>query len=109
MVGVNMRLKAGAVRELHWHKEAGWSYMQGKARIKLVGGAGRKFADDVGEEDLWYFSPDIPRSERCDIRSNKAKRTMEWSISVVMLRLSERARQVWRPSGPLGKQVPRRC
>ena len=34
MAGVNMRLKAGAVRELHWHKEAEWSYMlKGKARI----------------------------------------------------------------------------
>jgi oxalate decarboxylase len=36
MAGVNMRLKAGAVRE-HWHKEAEWSYMlKGEARITAV-------------------------------------------------------------------------
>ncbi|HEY0912025.1 MAG TPA: cupin domain-containing protein, partial [Bradyrhizobium sp.] len=47
-------LKAGAVRELHWHKEAEWSYMlKGKARITAVNEAGRTFADDVGEGDLW--------------------------------------------------------
>jgi oxalate decarboxylase len=27
MAGVNMRFKAGGVRELHWHKETEWSYM----------------------------------------------------------------------------------
>ena len=27
IAGVNMRLKAGAVREMHWHKESEWSYM----------------------------------------------------------------------------------
>jgi oxalate decarboxylase len=63
MAGVNMRLKAGAVRELHWHKEAEWSYMlKGKARITAIDEAGRTFADDVGEGDLWYFPPGIPHS-----------------------------------------------
>jgi oxalate decarboxylase len=63
MAGVNMRLKAGAVRELHWHKEAEWSYMlKGKARITAVDEAGRSFADDVCEGDLWYFPPGIPHS-----------------------------------------------
>jgi oxalate decarboxylase len=47
MAGVNMRLKAGAVRELHWHQEAKWSYMlKGKARITAVDELGRTFADD---------------------------------------------------------------
>ena len=42
MAGVNMRLKAGGVRELHWHKEAEWSYMlKGKARITVVDELGR--------------------------------------------------------------------
>ena len=27
IAGVNMRLNAGGVRELHWHKEADWAYM----------------------------------------------------------------------------------
>ena len=34
LAGVNMRLKPGGVRELHWHKEAEWAYMlAGRARI----------------------------------------------------------------------------
>jgi oxalate decarboxylase len=34
MAGVNMRLKPGAIRELHWHKEAEWAYMlAGSARV----------------------------------------------------------------------------
>jgi oxalate decarboxylase len=58
-----MRLKAGAVRELHRHKEAEWSYMlKGKARITAVDELGRTFADDVSEGDLWYFPPGIPHS-----------------------------------------------
>ncbi len=34
---VNMSLTAGGVRELHWHKQAEWSYMLlGRARIASV-------------------------------------------------------------------------
>src|SRR5258707_15865482 len=34
IAGVNMRLNAGAIRELHWHKAAEWAYMlYGSARI----------------------------------------------------------------------------
>jgi oxalate decarboxylase len=63
IAGVNMRLKAGAVRELHFHKEAEWAYMiKGRARITAVDGAGRTFADDVGEGDLWFFPKGIPHS-----------------------------------------------
>jgi oxalate decarboxylase len=63
MAGVNMRLKANAVREMHWHKEAEWSYMiKGRARITAVDQDGRTFADDVGEGDLWYFPSGIPHS-----------------------------------------------
>lgn len=51
------------MRDLHWHKEAEWSYMlKGKARITAVDEMGRTFADDVGEGDLWYFPPGIPHS-----------------------------------------------
>jgi oxalate decarboxylase len=61
--GVNMRLEAGAVRELHWHKQAEWSYMlRGKARITAVDEHGRTFVDDVSEGDLWYFPAGIPHS-----------------------------------------------
>jgi oxalate decarboxylase len=63
LAGVNMRLMAGAVRELHWHKQAEWSYMlKGRARITAVDEQGRTFADDVAEGDLWYFPPGIPHS-----------------------------------------------
>lgn len=63
MAGVNMRLKAGAVRELHWHKQAEWSLMlAGRARITAVDDQGRNFIADVGEGDLWYFPQGIPHS-----------------------------------------------
>ncbi|MEH3146493.1 MAG: oxalate decarboxylase family bicupin [Methylobacterium frigidaeris] len=63
MAGVNMRLKGGVVREMHWHKEAEWAYMlKGRARITAVDQDGRTFADDVGEGDLWYFPSGIPHS-----------------------------------------------
>jgi oxalate decarboxylase len=63
MAGVNMRLKAGVVREMHWHKEAEWAYViKGRARITAVDQDGRTFADDVGEGDLWYFPGGIPHS-----------------------------------------------
>ncbi|CAO4153589.1 oxalate decarboxylase family bicupin [Methylorubrum extorquens] len=63
MAGVNMRLKANVVREMHWHKEAEWAYViKGRARITAIDGDGRTFADDVGEGDLWYFPSGIPHS-----------------------------------------------
>jgi oxalate decarboxylase len=53
---VNMRLKAGGVRELHWHKPAEWAFMlKGRARITAVDEEGRAFQDEVGEGDLWHF------------------------------------------------------
>lgn len=63
IAGVNMRLKAGAVREMHWHEEAEWSYMlKGKARITAVDQEGRTFQNDVSEGDLWFFPAGIPHS-----------------------------------------------
>src|ERR671921_1489226 len=54
--GVDMRLKPGGIRELHWHKEAEWEYMlAGRARITAIDADGRPFVDDVGMGDLWYF------------------------------------------------------
>ena len=44
-----MRLNSGGVRELHWHKDAEWSFMlAGKARITAVDNDGHNFTDDVG-------------------------------------------------------------
>ena len=63
IAGVNMRLNAGSVRELHWHKEAEWAYMlYGSARITAIDPQGRNFVDDVGVGDLWYFASGIPHS-----------------------------------------------
>ena len=63
IAGVNMRLNAGGVRELHWHKAAEWAYvLYGKARITAVDANGHNFVDDVGVGDLWYFPPGIPHS-----------------------------------------------
>ena len=63
LAGVNMRLKPGGIRELHWHKEAEWSYMlAGRARITAIDAQGRNFIDDVGAGDLWNFPAGIPHS-----------------------------------------------
>jgi oxalate decarboxylase len=63
IAGVNMRLNAGGVRELHWHKQVEWAYMlYGTARITAIDQQGRNFVDDVGVGDLWYFPGGIPHS-----------------------------------------------
>jgi oxalate decarboxylase len=63
MAGVNMRLKTGGVRELHWHKQAEWSIMlAGNARITAVDNDGKSFIADVQAGDLWYFPAGIPHS-----------------------------------------------
>src|SRR5258706_837680 len=63
LAGVNMRLKPGGIRELHWHKEAEWAYMlAGRCRITAVDQNGRNFIDDVGVGDLWNFPAGIPHS-----------------------------------------------
>src|SRR5918996_2733422 len=63
LAGVNMRLKPGGIREMHWHKEAEWAYMlAGRARITAVDQEGRNFIDDVGPGDLWNFPAGIPHS-----------------------------------------------
>jgi len=63
IAGVDMRLNAGGVRELHWHKAAEWAYMlYGTARITAVDPHGHQFVDDVGVGDLWYFAGGTPHS-----------------------------------------------
>ena len=63
MAGVNMRLNAGSVRELHWHKASEWAFMlYGTARITAIDAQGRNFVDDVGVGDLWFFPSGIPHS-----------------------------------------------
>ncbi|CAE6436841.1 unnamed protein product [Rhizoctonia solani] len=61
MAGVNMRLKAGGLRELHWHVTAEWAYvLAGSCRIAVVNADGQNYNSDVYPGDLWYFPAGIP-------------------------------------------------
>jgi oxalate decarboxylase len=63
IAGVEMRLTAGGVRELHWHVEAEWAIMlEGNARITAVDQNAKSFVNDVSQGDLWLFPPGIPHS-----------------------------------------------
>jgi len=63
MAGVNMRLTAGGVRELHWHTAGEWAIMlYGTARITAIDASGKSFVADVTKNDLWYFTSGIPHS-----------------------------------------------
>ncbi len=63
LAAVNMALKPGGIRELHWHKEAEWAYMlAGRARLTAIDPQGRNFIDDVAIGDLWNFPAGIPHS-----------------------------------------------
>ncbi|MBV9888773.1 MAG: cupin domain-containing protein [Acidobacteria bacterium] len=63
IAGVEMRLTAGGVRELHWHVSSEWAIMlYGNARITAVDIGGKSFVSDVGVGDLWLFPPGIPHS-----------------------------------------------
>ncbi|KAH8112429.1 oxalate decarboxylase [Phellopilus nigrolimitatus] len=57
MASVNMRLAAGAIRELHWHSTA-----EGSTVVTSVNTDGQVFVDKVNEGDLWYFPAGIPHS-----------------------------------------------
>src|SRR3979411_1934948 len=63
MAGVNMRLTAGGVRELHWHTADEWAMvLYGSARITAIDRDGKSFVADVKKNDLWYFPSGIPHS-----------------------------------------------
>src|ERR1700692_1739148 len=61
--GVNMRLDAGGVRELHWHQQAEWAVMTyGHCRVTCLDAKGRPYVADVTAGDLWYFPAGLPHS-----------------------------------------------
>lgn len=63
LASVNMRLDSGAIRELHWHKEAEWAYvLDGEVRITALDYEGGNFIDDLKKGDLWYFPSGVPHS-----------------------------------------------
>src|SRR3954470_1963952 len=63
LAGVNMRLTAGGVRELHWHTSGEWAIMlYGTARITSIDKDGKSFVADTKKYDLWFFPGGIPHS-----------------------------------------------
>jgi oxalate decarboxylase len=61
--GVNMRLTAGGIRELHWHQAAEWAIMTyGNCRVTVLDAEGRPYVADVQAGDLWYFPAGAPHS-----------------------------------------------
>jgi oxalate decarboxylase len=63
LAGVDMRLTAGGIREMHWHLPAEWAFVTyGNARITGFDQAGRNFVADVSAGDLWNFPSGIPHS-----------------------------------------------
>jgi len=63
IAGVNMRLTAGGIRELHWHNAAEWALMlTGTARITAIDNDGKSFVKDVQPRDLWFFPTGTPHS-----------------------------------------------
>jgi oxalate decarboxylase len=63
LAGVNMRLTAGGVRELHWHTADEWAIvLYGTARITAIDRDGKSFVADAKKNDLWYFPSGIPHS-----------------------------------------------
>lgn len=60
---VNMRLPAGVVRELHWHKEAEWAYvLAGRVRFYLVDDQNRTLVEDLEPGDLWLAPAGFPHA-----------------------------------------------
>jgi oxalate decarboxylase len=63
LAGVNMRLTAGGVRELHWHTAGEWAIiLYGNARITAIDQDGKSFVTDLKQNDLWFFPSGTPHS-----------------------------------------------
>jgi len=63
IAGVNMRLDAGGIRELHWYQQAEWAIMTyGNCRVTCLDVLGRPYVADVKKGDLWYFPAGLPHS-----------------------------------------------
>jgi oxalate decarboxylase len=56
MTGALMRIKSGALRELHWHPNADeWQYyISGKARLGVFGSHGRARTEELSAGDVGY-------------------------------------------------------
>jgi oxalate decarboxylase len=57
IAGVSMRLKPGAIRELHWHANAAeWAFViRGRVRATVFGPDNLSETNDFDPGDVWYF------------------------------------------------------
>ena len=63
IAGVNMRLTAGGIRELHWHDAAEWALiLTGDLRLTAIDDDGRSYVKDLKAGDLWFFPSGTPHS-----------------------------------------------
>ncbi|MCU1335646.1 MAG: oxdD [Bryobacterales bacterium] len=63
IAGVNMRLTAGGIRELHWNGAAEWGFvLSGNARLTAIDLDGKSYIKDLTANDLWYFPTGVPHS-----------------------------------------------
>lgn len=63
IAGVDMRLSAGGIRELHWHQASEWAYVShGNIRVTIIDPEGRASVSDLKEGDLWFFPAGYPHS-----------------------------------------------
>ena len=63
IAGVNMRLDAGGIREMHWHQQAEWAFVSnGTTRITVLDELGHPQVADVGTGGLWYIPAGLPHS-----------------------------------------------
>ena len=61
--GVNMRLAANGIREMHWHQQSEWAIVtDGVCRVTILDEQGRPQVADVKTGDLWFFPPGLPHS-----------------------------------------------
>ena len=70
MAGVDMRLNAGSVRELHWHKAAEWAFMlYGTARITAVDPKGTASSTTSASAISGIFQRALPTPFRDSVRT----------------------------------------
>ena len=64
LAGVNMRLKAGAYRELHWHREAEWAFMLGTRTVQALMRKWGRFKILRVSRRIFLFSEQNPSSPK---------------------------------------------
>ncbi|TFK69051.1 oxalate decarboxylase [Pluteus cervinus] len=63
LAGVDMRLEAGSIRELHWHDTDEWAFvLKGSTQVTAITPTGENFIATVKAGDLWYFPAGFPHS-----------------------------------------------